>query len=457
MSRRPSRGLGVGVAAVVMVGALGAAACAPPSAPPAGKTSRVSVAPGGAQADGGSASTNGSLSADGRYVAFASTASNLIEGDSNSSLDWFVADRSTGEVERVSVTSDGSEVQGIPSPNSEVFATGIGISADGQIVAFASPWNGLVPDDTNFLYLFGLPWFPMSDVFVHDRSTGITERVSVSSDGAQGNGVSGERGGVALSGDGRFVTFQSSASTLVSNDTNESSDIFVRDRWTDETTRVSVSSTGEQAEGGAAGVAMSADGRFVAFTSPAPNLVPGDTNDGDDVFLHDRASGTTKRVSEGIDGTQFHPFSGFYGLSVSGDGCLVAFNSPGPDDGNGVAPGIYLHDCASGETRRVSTEGPVNLVLSRDGRYLAYSRGVTAPDEFGESGTTYDIRMLELATGRVRTVDTGLGGVTPDGNSFSPAVSADGSVVTYSSVATNLVLDDTNGVADVFAFESARR
>ncbi|MFZ4434730.1 MAG: TolB family protein, partial [Microthrixaceae bacterium] len=152
-----------------------------------------------------------------------------------------------------------------------------------------------------------------------------------------------------------------------------------------------------------------------------------------------------------------HPFSGFYGLSVSGDGCLVAFNSPGPDDGNGVAPGIYLHDCASGETRRVSTEGPINLVLSRDGRYLAYSRGVTAPNQFGESDTTYDIRMLELQTGRVWTVDTGLGGVTPDGNSLSPAVSADGSVVTYSSVATNLVLDDTNGVADVFAVESARR
>jgi Tol biopolymer transport system component len=457
MVRRPSRC--VGVAAVVAVCAVGA--CAPPPQPPApfaGRTVRVSVSADGEQANGGSGSSSTSLSADGRYVAFFSAASNLIQGDTNSTGDLFVADRGTGEVERVSVTSNGDEVQGIPAFGSGSVggaAMGMmGISDDGQVVAFASSSNGLVPDDTNFIYLFGLPWFPMADVFVHDRSTGITERVSVSSGGIQGNGMSGERGGVVLSRDGRFVAFQSDASTLVPGDTNGSSDVFVRDRQTNETTRISVSGTGGQAAGGAVGVAMSADGRFVAFVSSAPNLVPLDTNESFDVFVHDRLTGATTRVSEGSDGTPFE-FSGWYGLTVSGDGCRVAFSSSGPEDQG--EPGIYLHDCATGETERVLTDQTVSLAFSRDGRNLAYNRLIAIPNDSGGWDHAYDVRLLEVATGRVKAVDAGPGGSAPDGNSFIPSVSADGSVVAFTSDATNLVSGDTNDASDVFVFDSVRR
>jgi Tol biopolymer transport system component len=400
------------------------------------------------------------LSADGRYVAFASAASNLIQGDTNSTGDLFVADRGTGEVERVSVTSDGDEVQGFPSfgtqtsPSGSYGAPGMGISDDGQVVAFASSSNELVPDDTNFISAVGLPWFPMADVFVHDRSTGITERVSVSSEGAQGDGSSGVSGGVVLSGDGRFVAFQSDASTLVPGDTNGSSDVFVRDRQTNGTTRISVSGTGGQAAGGAFGVAMSADGRFVAFSSNAPNLVPSDTNESFDVFVHDRLTGLTKRVSEGSDGTQFR-FSGYSALSVSGDGCRVAFKSSGPEDGEAV--GIYLHDCVTGETKRVLTGTPLSFVLSRNGRYLAYDQSIEVPVTPRGWFRRLEVRLLEVTTGLDRAIDAGPGGSAPAGNSFIPSVSADGSVVAFTSDATNLVSGDTNDAPDVFVFDSVRR
>src|SRR5207248_3118566 len=138
-------------------------------------------------------------------------------------------------------------------------------------------------------------------VFVHDRQTGATERMSVASGGTQGNGFSA---GLALSADGRFVAFHSTATNLVAGDTNGKTDVFVHDRQTGTTERMSVASGGTQGNGFSAGLALSADGRFVAFHSTATNLVAGDTNGKTDVFVHDRQTGTTERVSVTSDGTQ---------------------------------------------------------------------------------------------------------------------------------------------------------
>src|SRR5438093_763515 len=182
---------------------------------------------------------------------------------------------------RVSVASDGTEGNDV--------SLGSALSADGRFVAFDSAATDLVAGDTN----------GVSDVFVHDRQTGTTERVSVASDGAQGNNASSYP---ALSADGRFVAFDSDATNLVAGDTNGTTDVFVHDRQTGTTERVSVASGGGTQGNGKSGgffafPALSADGRFVAFQSDATNLVAGDTNGTTDVFVHDRPTATTERVT----------------------------------------------------------------------------------------------------------------------------------------------------------------
>src|SRR5438132_6140403 len=174
--------------------------------------------------------------------------------------------------ERVSVASDGTTEGNDAS-------LGSALSADGRFVAFDSAATDLVAGDTNLV----------SDVFVHDRQTGTTERVSVASDGAQGNGSSGLLSfafSPALSADGRFVAFVSFATNLVAGDTNGATDVFVHDRQTGTTERVSVASDGTQGNAASTGAALSADGRFVAFHSTATNLVADDTNGKTDVFVH---------------------------------------------------------------------------------------------------------------------------------------------------------------------------
>src|SRR5205814_1263965 len=185
-------------------------------------------------------------------------------------------------------------------------------SADGRFVAFAAWARNLAPGDTNG---FG-------DVFVHDRGTGVTERLSVDGAGTEANDTIHQP---AISADGRFVAFVSAATNLVPGDTNGLSDVFVHDRRTRRTERVSVDSAGTQADGASASPALSADGRFVAFSSSATNLVPGDTNGQADVFVHDRRTGTTERVSVDSAGTGANGWS--ERPSISADGRFVAFCS----------------------------------------------------------------------------------------------------------------------------------
>ena len=144
------------------------------------------------------------------------------------------------------------------------------------------------------------------DVFVHDRKTGQTTRVSVASDGTQGNEFSDAP---SISASGRYVAFFSLASNLVSGDTNGTGDVFVHDRKTGQTTLVSVASDGTQANGGSVHASISANGRYVAFQSEASNLVSGDTNNTIDVFVHDRVTGQTTLVSVHSNGTQGNDLS----------------------------------------------------------------------------------------------------------------------------------------------------
>jgi len=185
----------------------------------AGITTRVSVDSSGIQGD--IYSFVPSISADGRYVAFESFATNLVAGDNNGYLDIFVRDRQTGQTTRVSVDNSGNQGNGHSSAPS--------ISADGRNVAFQSDATNLVAGDTNGVY----------DIFVHDRQTGRTTRVSVNSSGIQGNAYSDQP---SISADGRHVAFESLATNLAAGETNGATDVFVHDRQTGQTTRVSVGS-----------------------------------------------------------------------------------------------------------------------------------------------------------------------------------------------------------------------
>jgi len=231
-----------------------------------------------------------SISGNGRLVAFESTDPGLLGGcgagcgDTNGASDIFVRDSQAGTTRRISVDSFGNQSNG-----ASYWPV---ISADGRFVAFRSVADNLVANNTSD---------SSGDVFVHDLQTGETELVSVRSTGASGNGWSGHP---AISTDGRFVAFTSDASNLVLSDTNGWEDVFVRDRQTQTTERVSVATNGE--EGGSISdvPAISGTGRFVAFQSTASNLINGDTNGVVDIFLHDRESGVTVRISESETGAQ---------------------------------------------------------------------------------------------------------------------------------------------------------
>jgi Tol biopolymer transport system component len=224
-------------------------------------------------------------------VAFSSLASNLVPVDANGTYDVFVRDRQSGTTELVSV--DSNAVQG--NGDSDVPA----ISGDGRFVAFTSFASNLVTGDTNG---FG-------DVFVHDRQGGTTVRVSVDSTGEQGNGESGFLR-PAISADGRFVAFHSLASNLVALDTNGTEDVFVHDRQSGTTERVSLDSAGVQGNNGSFSASLSANGRYVTFDSVATNLVPGDTNGSQDIFIHDRdATGFTSICDPSVNGVVACPCS----------------------------------------------------------------------------------------------------------------------------------------------------
>ncbi|MEN6644398.1 MAG: FlgD immunoglobulin-like domain containing protein, partial [Armatimonadia bacterium] len=215
-----------------------------------------------------------SISADGRHIVFRSSSSDLVPVDTNGQDDVFVRHLATGETTMVSVATSGLQANGWPSWGRP------SISSDGRYVAFGSTATNLVANDTN----------SKVDVFVHDCASAQTTRVSVATGGAQGDLDSGYP---SISADGRFVAFVSDSTNLVSGDTNGDEDVFVRDRTTGQTTRVSVATGGAQGNNSSSGPSISADGRYVAFMSSASNLVAGDTNGCRDVFVHDTLGVTT--------------------------------------------------------------------------------------------------------------------------------------------------------------------
>jgi len=328
-----------------------------------GATTRISVATNGAQAN--FHSQDPAVSADGRYVAFTSSASNLVGNDTNGVVDVFVHDRQTGLTTRVSVSSEGAQGNGMSG-----FVESPSISADGRYVAFSSTASNLAPDDTN----------SDRDVFVHDQLNGVTSRVSIDSDGLEFRDYSRYP---SISGDGRYVAFDSVYSEVFT-DTNYTHDVFVHDRLSGETTYASVATDGTHGNALSTEPSISANGRWVAFKSAASNLVDNDTNGWPDIFVHDRLTAETTRVSVASNGGQanWEPMS----PAISADGRYVAFESTAtnlvPNDTNYTVD-IFVHDRHTGETIRASVAGDGSQApygwlggrhasISSHGRFVAF-------------------------------------------------------------------------------------
>ncbi len=388
-----------------------------------GDVVRVSVDSSGAQANG--RSFNGKISGDGRFVVFESDATNLEGGGGG----LFLKDRQTGATTRISI--DGEDAS---------------ISNDARFIAYDSGAANLVNGDTNNFF----------DIFVYDRQSGVTTRISVDSSGTQANGDSTSP---CISGDGRYVAFHSDASNLVSNDTNGVGDVFLRDQQTGAIERVSIANDGAQANAASlSSISMSADARIVAFNSSATNLVTGDTNGRRDTFARDRQAGTTTRVSVNSSGQEANPGpSDTSETSISADGRYVVFSS---SSANIMSPeplsneGLYVHDRQTGTTTlaSISSDGYEMIgwaeqgVISADGRYVAFQF-----DEKGDGLPFRSIYIHDLLSGVTISVPSGS---RQESSSF-PSISGDGRYLAYSTAASNLVNGDTNGMGDIFVYEAS--
>lgn len=345
----------------------------------AGTTVVVNEVLGSARANGSSA--NPCIAHEGRFVAFESEASNLVAGDTNGQRDIFVRDLQDCRTERIPPRTGATQPGGSSRSAS--------ITPAGRYVVFTSEAPNLVIGDTN----------KVADVFHYDRARDVMTRVSVAGQNGQANAAS-KNSMRAVSANGDLVAFESAATRLVSEDTNGRSDIFVRDLVNRTTTRVSVSSSGAQANGESRDASVDAEGRYVVFGSFADNLVPGDRNDTWDVFLHDRVTKKTERVSVTASGGEANGPS--FGGIISPDGGFVTFYS-----------------------------SATNLVG-------------------GDSNKRIDVFVRDLTRRTTTRVSIDAAGAQANGASAAADIAAQAANIAFQSIASNLVPQDRNGAEDVF-------
>ncbi|MFJ3792756.1 hypothetical protein [Kitasatospora sp. NPDC090091] len=475
MTSDPAGGPGHGRApgrrrAAVVVAALVAAALAGTAAPaaagparsPWASTSRVSTGQAGAQPDG--ASWANGLSADGRYAVFSSTATNLVPGDTNGQTDVFVRDTWTGRVERISLAEDGS--QGAAGSYDGA------ISGNGRYVVFTST-AALAAGDTN----------GAEDLYVRDRWTGRTERLTTGDPTRDQTDRNSYRASVSL--DGRYVAFASTRTDLVPEGTPGLANIFVTDRWNGTTRLISVGANGGPADRPSAEPVISADGSTVGFISKATNLLPPDGTGAPAAAPQSTApqDGTPRATPQPAvaqpafaqpsaaeaaaeDAVPDHRpgVPSGAGRSASGPG---AAQGAGPDAAPPTAARadilkprqypFYLHDLRTGRTSggSIGTDGLLHGAaggsLSPDARYALFSLPVTDPAQpEGGLGWHFQVFVRDLRQGTVRPIGTGLGGAALTGSSYDAVMAAGNRWVYFTSSADNLVADDTNLVEDVF-------
>jgi len=382
------------------------------------------------------------VSADGRFVAFATDSDGAIEDDANGAIDLFVRDRETGSTDGIGRNEYGQLVG----------AYGGTISDDGRYVAFLAA-DGILSDDAN----------GHADVFLRDRQTDTTIILTRGVDGP----ADGQSGMPQISGDGRFVAYESQASNLVAGDGNGASDVFVYDVAAEATRLVSAGRTGGSAAGWSNEPSISATGRYVAFHSSAWNLHAKLNTFGTQVFVRDLVKDAVEVVSVDSGGAP-GSYGASFGASISADGSLVAFASLSstldPADGNGEVD-IFVHNRDEGTTRLVSLpKGPAQTgeqsngrsdepQLSGDGSVVSFRSDATnlVPDDVNE---TSDAFAVKLATGSIIRLSSTADGSGGDGWTLRPLLSGNAGLAIFSSNATNLAGDGQSGtfVVEPLAF-----
>jgi Tol biopolymer transport system component len=406
--------------------------------PLVGINERVSVDSGGSEVDNDS--WYSAISADGRYIAFVSASDELVVDDGNGMRDIFVHDRNTGDTERVSLGEDGQEGDG-DSINPV-------ISADGRFVAFESQAENFVTGDGN----------GTRDIFVRDRVLGTTELVSM----VNGQAGDGDSRHPAISDDGRFVTFYSTSSDLTPNDGNGVGDVFLYDQQNGTMTAVSMTAQGQTGDLESRNPVVSGDGQFVAFESLATDLAANDGNNASDIFLYSRQNGSLTRISINNDGEEGDSHS--YKPDLSADGSAVVFQSLAENlwesDSNDKSDVfIYYHDqnnqslierasVADGGGQSNGDSGSASV--SADGSYVVFSSFANNLAGGEIYGTNQDIYLYDRQAGAVERISADLLSQEPDGASVNPDISADGRFVSFDSIASNLVENDSNSHVDVF-------
>lgn len=397
-----------------------------------GITTRESVDATGNSFEG--QSSQGVVSNDGRWVAFR-TYPTITQFPGV----IYLRDRLNATTTLITVGYTGGQANGSSNLHD--------ISADGEWILFDSFATNLVPNDTNDAH----------DVFLWERATGTIRRISVSSSGAQGSGEDYFIKG-AISADGRYSAFLTTMAGLVPNDTNNRADIFVHDRITGETTRISVSNSGTQANNYSEWLAISDDGQWITYASTASNLVPNDTNGKSDIFLYNRLTAEVSRISNRINGTQSSEAS--YTPTISGNGQLIAFTTL--EDlamgGSASLESVYLYDRLSDtitlgvqgdDGSRIQAKSPL---LSADGSELFF---VSSNSELVPQDTNFanDVFGWERATATAERLSVGTYDEQGSDASTLSAVSADGTFVIWNSAAPEFVPGDNNGLQDVFLRE----
>lgn len=399
---------------------------------------RISLSSSQAQADGISYVANSS--ANGRYVVFDSSATNLVSGDSNGFRDVFLRDRTTGTTELISVHNNGAQANHISRAAS--------ISDDGRYVSFES-----------FAPLVAGTKLGGYKIYRRDRQNGRTELVSSNSSNQPASGMSMRS---SISADGRYVLFYSWGSNLIAGDNNKSVDVFLKDMQSGSVERISVSTTGVAGNGDSFEASMSPDTRYVTFTSMSTNLTGSTIPRQRHVYIRDRQTGTTTMVTRAANGALANQAS--FAPEISDDGRYVVYYSLVSNlvaGTSGSKTQILLFDKSTSTTRlisrptaRVSVEGndtSYSATISGDGRYIAftsYASNLVAGDNNGVA----DSFLLDRNSNELSIVSKSETGSLANGHaSAASRVSRSGNSVIFVSYASNLIMGDSNNVPDIFA------